>query len=65
MNSIGILCLVSLALLTWVIFLKLEIDTLQQQLGDKLDPTPREDRPMQGQGISQQKGLRSFTIKEG
>ena len=63
MNTVGILCLVSLALLTWVVMLKLEVDTLQRQLSEKLDPTPREDRPMQV--VTKQKGLRSFTVDSG
>jgi hypothetical protein len=62
MNVIGILCLVCLALLGWVVFLKLELSTVQQQLGKALDPTPREDGPVQR--VKNQKGLRSFTINE-
>ena len=63
MNVVGILCLVSLVLLTWVVMLKLEVDSLQRRLSEELDPTPREDRPMQV--LTKQKGLRSFTIDNG
>jgi hypothetical protein len=62
MHVVGILCLVCLALLAWVVFLKLELSAVQQQLGKALDPTPREDSPVQH--VKNQKGLRSFTINE-
>ncbi|MFT5241333.1 MAG: hypothetical protein ACI9OU_002386 [Candidatus Promineifilaceae bacterium] len=62
MNVVGILCLVCLSLLAWVVFLKLELSVVEQQLGKALDPTPREDSPVQH--VKKQKGLRSFALNE-
>ena len=62
MHAIGILCLVCLALLSWVVLLKLELGALQEEVRKLRDPTPREDRP--SQVLTKQSGLKSFTISD-